>query len=395
MTHPTCALTRKGFQWARTGHPWVYRDDLALAEGEPGDIVLVAFEGRALGTAFLSVRSRIALRWIERWPEGKERAWPGESLWRERLSAANLRRQALAVRTNAYRVVHDAADGIPGLVVDRYGAVAVVQTGIPGTERLLPWLAEELPRLLGVTTVVARNDMGVREKEGLPLETRVLSGAAPGKLWAQEQGPHGALEIPVDPLGGQKTGIYLDQRENRWRAAELSRGRVLDAFCHGGLFGLHAARAAREVVSVDSSAPALELCEEAARRNRIGNVRAVQKNVFDYLKEAEAAGESFDLVVLDPPAFAKQKAEVPSAVRGYREINRRAMTLLSPGGILVTCSCSHNLSEESFVEVLRAAAADARTDFRLIERRTQASDHPVLLCHPQSQYLKCFILERT
>jgi 23S rRNA (cytosine1962-C5)-methyltransferase len=379
--------------WARTGHPWVYRDDVAHASGEHGDIVRVVFEGRTAGTAFLGVRSKIALRWIERVDGGEPRA-PDRELWRARLAEAAGRRADLARRTDAYRVIHDAADGIPGLVVDRYGPVAVVQTTIAGTERLLPLLAEELPRVLGVTSVLARNDLAVREREGLPRAVEAIAGEVPERVWVREEGPHGVLEIPVSPREGQKTGMYLDQRENRWRTADLARGRMLDAFAHAGLFGLHSARRASEVLAVDSSEPALALAEEAARRAGIANLRTLQANVFDFLKEASREGRRFETVVLDPPAFAKSKAEVPAAARGYREINRRAMEMLSPGGILVTCSCSYNLGEPEFLELLRAAGADARARLRVVERRTQASDHPVLLAHPESSYLKCVILER-
>jgi 23S rRNA (cytosine1962-C5)-methyltransferase len=386
-----CELTRKGFRWARTRHPWVYRDDLASASGSDGDIVRVLHEGRVLGSAFLGARSKIALRWIERSAEPRE---PDRAFWRERLAAAHARRTAIAARTDAYRVVHDAADGIPGLVADRYGPVVVLQSTTAGAERLLPVIAEETAPLLGAEAVVARNDVLIREKEGLPREVRILRGTCPDRVWVRDDGPNGRIEYPVEPLRGQKTGAYLDQRENRWAAAERARGRFLDAFSHEGLFALHAARRASEAVAVDSSTAALELCEEAARRNGIANVRPVRANVFDYLKDASERGESFDQVVLDPPAFAKSRAEVPAAVRAYREINRRAMTLLSRGGILVTCSCSYNLSEEGFLEVLREAGAGARADLRLIERRTQASDHPVVLGHPESAYLKCFILEK-
>jgi 23S rRNA (cytosine1962-C5)-methyltransferase len=386
-----CELTRKGFRWARTRHPWVYRDDLASASGSDGDIVRVLHEGRVLGSAFLGTRSKIALRWIERSEEPRE---PGAAFWRERLVAAHAKRAAIAARTDAYRAVHDAADGFPGLVADRYGSVAVLQSTTAGAERLLSAVAEEIAPILGVEAVVARNDLLIREKEGLPRERRVLRGACPERVWVREDGPLGRIEYPVDPLAGQKTGAYLDQRENRWAAAERARGRFLDAFSHGGLFALHAARRATEAVAVDSSAAALELCEEAARRSGLANVRTVRANVFDYLKDASERGESFDVVVLDPPAFAKSRAEVPAAVRGYREINRKAMGLLGPGGTLVTCSCSYNLSEEGFLEVLREAAAGARADFRLLEKRGQAADHPVVLAHPESAYLKCFILEK-
>jgi 23S rRNA (cytosine1962-C5)-methyltransferase len=399
---PECKLTRKGFQWARTGHPWVYRDDLDFVNGENGDAVRVTYEGKTLGSAFLGTRSKISLRWLERSPEP---ATPDDAYWGARIEKAHARRHALALKTNAYRVVHDVADGIPGLVIDRYGPVAVVQTTIAGTERLLPLLARELPRLIGVDAVVARNDLSVREKEGLPREVKVLAGSAPvhaGKggsgpswrYWIHDDGPLGRVTLPVDPHQGQKTGLYLDQRENRWRAATLARGRFLDAFSHIGIFALHAARGAAEVVAVDSSDSALDQCEEAAAKNGLTNVRCVRQNVFDYLKEAAGRGERFDVIVLDPPAFAKSRQEVPAAVRGYREINRRAIGMLSPGGALVTCSCSYNLNEADFLDVLRDAAADARASLTILERRGQAQDHPVLLAHPEGAYLKCVVLQK-
>jgi 23S rRNA (cytosine1962-C5)-methyltransferase len=386
-----CQLSRKGYLWARTLHPWVYRDDLSSLSGEHGDIVRVLFEGRCLGSAFLGSRSKIALRWIERSsaPRVPERAF-----WQARLEKALARRSALAAKTNALRIVHDVADGFPGLVIDRYGAVAVLQATTAGSERLLPLLTELLVEVAGAGSVVARNDLGVREAEGLPREVRILAGAPPERIWVLEEGPRGSIEYPVDPLRGQKTGAFLDQRENRWAAAILARGRMLDAFSSFGLFALHAARGVDEALAVDTSGPSLESCSEAAARNGLGNIRTLEKNVFEYLKEACAGGERFQTIVLDPPAFAKSRKDVPAARRGYKEINRRAMSLLDPGGVLVTCSCSYNLSERDFLDVLREAAADARGDFRVLERRTQSGDHPTLLCHPESSYLKCAILEK-
>jgi 23S rRNA (cytosine1962-C5)-methyltransferase len=387
----SCEITAKGQQWARTGHPWVYRDDLSTAGGGHGEVVRVTYKGRCLGSAFLSLRSKIALRWIER---SEQPAIPDAAFWRGRLAAAFARRHEVALRTNAYRVVHDAADGIPGLVVDRYGPVAVVQSTIAGVEEMLPVLAEELGSLLGVDAVLARNDLAVREKEDLPREVRVLRGECPEVVWAHEDGPSGHIQFPASVKTGQKTGAFLDQRENRWRAAQLARGRLLDAFSYTGLFSLHAARRVAEAVAVDSSGPALDLCEKAAARGAITNLRTVQQNVFEYLKSAREAGERFQTIVLDPPAFAKNRGELPAALRGYHEINRRAMEILDAGGILVTCSCSYNLSEEEFVDVLRRAAAEAHAEFRVVERRAQAGDHPIHLAHPESAYLKCLVLER-
>jgi 23S rRNA (cytosine1962-C5)-methyltransferase len=384
-------LTRKGYRWARTRHPWVYADDIASVSGANGDVVRVTFEGRVLGTAFLGTRSKIALRWIERSETPRE---PDPSFWRERMRLAMEERSWLGKLTDAFRMVHDAADGIPGLVADRYGPVVVLQATIAGTERILPVFTEAAADLAGARTVILRNDVAIREREGLPRETKVAAGEAKERVWVHEVGPLGRIEYPVEPLTGQKTGAFLDQRENRWEAARRARGRVLDAFSYQGLFALHCARSADAVVAVETSEPAIRLCEDAARRNGFSNVEVVRRNVFDYLKDAVEAGERFNLVVLDPPAFAKSRADLPAAERGYREINRRAMSLLEPGGTLVTCSCSYNLSEVAFLDILREAAADARVDFRVVERRTQASDHPVILNHPESSYLKCVILER-
>ncbi len=387
----SCILTRKGWHWARRGHPWIYRDDVQSLGGENGEIVRVAHENRLLGSAFLGTRSKIALRWLER---SSEPAFPDAAFWRRRLLEAHERRAGLRAKTDAYRAVHDAADGFPGLVVDRYGPAAVLQTTIAGTERLIPTFTELLQEVLGVSIVAARNDAAVREKEGLPEEVKVLCGECPEVLWVHEDGPCGRVEFPVQPLTGQKTGAYLDQRENRWAAAARARGRMLDAFGYTGLFALHTARNIAEGLVVDSSGPALELCGQAAARNRFANLSAVQQNVFDFLKESRSRGERFDTIILDPPAFAKSRKDLPAARRGYRDLNRRAMEILSPGGLMATCSCSYNLGEEAFLEVLRQAAMEARCDFRVLERRTQSSDHPILLCHPESQYLKCCILEK-
>jgi 23S rRNA (cytosine1962-C5)-methyltransferase len=394
--NPTCELNEKGLRWYRTGHPWVYRDDLAAAAGDHGDIVRVTARGRTLGTAFLSTHSKIALRWIER---SESPAEPVEAFWRARLEAALRARSTLEARTSALRIVHDAADGFPGLIIDRYQTTAVLQTTTPGSERLLPLWTSLAREVLGARCVVTRNDVAVRSKEGLPEETRVLHGECVPPLWVHEDGPHGRVEFPVDPLGGQKTGAYLDQRENRWRTGELARGRCLDAFSYGGLFSLHLARAAEEVVAVDGSEDAVAACRlAAARAGAAGGgerIHPLRQNVFDYLKEAKGKSERFQTIVLDPPAFAKSRRELPAALRGYKEINRRAMELLDTGGVLVSCSCSYNLSEEMFLEVLREAAGDAHCEFTVLERRGQASDHPVVLRHPESAYLKCVLLRKT
>jgi 23S rRNA (cytosine1962-C5)-methyltransferase len=379
-------LTAKGLRWRRTGHPWVYRNDL---EGSPeipgGDLVAVADPGgRFLGQAFYSAASRIALRMVTEGDEPVDR-----DFWEGRLKRALDYRRRVVAETDACRLIYGEADGFPGLVVDSYGDHLALQTLHPGMERRLPEIMELLVAHLSPLSVTLRHDAEVRLQEGLPLLVETVFGELPPRVEVQE----GFVRLWVDIRGGQKTGLFLDQRENRLAAAPLARGEVLDAFAYQGAFALHLAPGANRVTLVESSGPALAVAQDNASLNGFENLDLVKANVFTFLKEAVAAARRFDFISLDPPAFAKSRRDRDAAYKGYKEINRRAFQLLNPGGVLVTCSCSYNLSEPEFLAIVREAAADAHRQARLVERRGAAKDHPALLSLPESLYLKCLILE--
>lgn len=383
---PTIPLTPKGLRWQRRGHPWIYRDDVALDPGLPaGELVAVLDPGgRFLGQAFYSALSRIALRLVTSGEETVDRAF-----WEARLFRALAWRQRVVQDTDAYRLIYGEADGFPGLVVDTYAGHLAVQTLHPGMEQLLPELLEIFLEHLKPASLTLRHDAEVRRLEGLPLEVKTVFGELPDRVEVRE----GPVRLLADLRRGQKTGMFLDQRENRRVAAGFSQGEVLDAFAYQGGFALHLAPGAEGVTLVESSDAALALARENARLNGFDRLEFVKANAFTYLKEAVQTGRCFDLIVLDPPAFAKSRADRPGALRGYQEINRRAFQLLNPGGILLTCSCSYNLSEAEFLEVVRRAARDAHRQARLIEKRGAARDHPALLSLPESIYLKCLLLE--
>lgn len=386
MTPPQVFLTQKGWRWHLTGHPWIYRDDLAAAPTLPaGELVTVLGPGeRFLGQAFYSAASRIALRFVTSGPEAVD-----EVFWEERLRRALDYRRRVVQDADAYRLLYGEADGFPGLVVDSYRGHLAVQALHPAMERRLPEIIDLLVRHLAPGSVTLRHDGEMRLLEGLPLEVKTVWGEVPPRVEVRE----GRARFVVDIRGGQKTGLFLDQRENRLAAAPFARGEVLDAFAYQGGFAVHLAPKSRRVTLVESSEAALALAQENARLNGLNNLELVRENVFSFLKGAAEAGRRFDVIVLDPPAFAKSRRERPGALKGYREINRRAFQLLNEGGTLITCSCSYNLSEAEFLEVVRRAAADARRQARLIERRGAAKDHPALLSLPESSYLKCFLLE--
>jgi len=379
-------LSPKGRRWRRSGHPWVYRDDLAAVDRSlaAGDLVRVLDpEGRCLGQAWYSAASRIALRFITPGDEPLDRAF-----WEARLEEALAWRRRVVQDTDAYRLIFGEADGFPGLVADWYAGRLVVQALHPGMERLLPDLMEMFARRLEPRSLTLRHDLEVRRLEGLPLEVKTVWGELPDRVEVR-QGP---VRLLADLRRGQKTGLFLDQRENHRASAAWSQGEVLDCFAYQGGFALHLAPGARRVTLVESSGTALALAQENARLNGCENFEYVRENVFHYLKAAVQAGRRFDLIVLDPPAFAKSRGDLTAALKGYREINRRAFQLLNPGGVLITCSCSYNLSEPDFLEVVRRAARDAGVAARLVEKRGAAKDHPALLSLPESLYLKCFIL---
>jgi 23S rRNA (cytosine1962-C5)-methyltransferase len=383
---PLVRLTPKGLRWHRTGHPWVYRDDLdSLPDMLGSELVAVAdLAGRFLGQAFYSAASRIALRFLTSGDEPVDRAF-----WEKRLQQALEYRRRVVAETDACRLIYGESDGFPGLVVDSYAGHLALQTLLPGMEQRLAEIIELLVKHLSPLSVTLRHDAEVRLQEGLPLSVETVYGELPPRVEVRE----GAVRLWVDVKGGQKTGLFLDQRENRLATAPLSRGEVLDAFAYQGDFAMHLAPRAQRVTLVESSGTALTVAQENARLNGFEHLDLVKANVFNFLKEAVAAGRRFDLITLDPPAFAKSRRDRAAAYKGYKEINRRAFQLLNPGGVLVTSSCSYNLSEPEFLEIVRAAAADARRQARLVERRGAAKDHPALLSLPESLYLKCLILE--
>jgi 23S rRNA (cytosine1962-C5)-methyltransferase len=383
---PTVTISRRGEERLRTGHPWIYRSDVAEISAAGGDTVrVVGPNGRLLGHALYSERSEISLRLLTRGAEA-----PTLDTWRNRLRAAIEYREALNIDGTAYRLVHGEADLLPGLVVDRYGDYLVLQTLTQGADRLLPQLTGLLVDLVRPTGILARNDPRVRLLEGLEQRVDVLHGEVPHVIDVRE----GHVIHAVDPYRGQKTGLFLDQRENRIAAARYARGRTLDAFSYHGGFAMALAPQCSEVLAVDISEDAVARILANAARNGLTNIEARAMNVFDELRELERRGDRFDTIVLDPPAFAKSKSAIPKALSGYKEINLRALKLLSPGGFLVTCSCSYNVSEGAFADVLASAAVDAHADVAVVEKRMQSRDHPVLMTVPETYYLKCFILRR-
>jgi 23S rRNA (cytosine1962-C5)-methyltransferase len=377
-------VTRRGADRARAGHLWIYRSDVAGAGGAAaGSCVRVTDErGHFVGRGLYSDRSEIALRLLSRRDEEIDRAW-----WLARLRAAAARRERLARDADAYRLVYAEGDALPSLIVDRYKDVLVLQTLSQGTDAIKPMLVELLVEEFGPRAVVERNDVRVRKLEGLEMRAGVVYGDAPEEMEVVQHG----LRFAVAPLGGQKTGAFLDQRENHLAAREYARGRALDCFTFNGGFALSIARACESVVGLDVSADAVAASRRNAELNGLANVEFREANVFDALREMQEAGERFDTIVLDPPAFAKNRASVEAAARGYKEINLRALKMLAPGGVLVTCTCSYHMTEPMFLGVVAGAAADARRQLQFVEKRIQARDHPVLAGVPETLYLKCLV----
>ena len=384
MTQVT--VNRKAEARLDSGHPWIYSSDVTDARNAaPGEAVRVLNErGRFLGVAHFSAASQIRLRLLAREDRPIDRGF-----FLERLRAAIEFRRRTVQDTDACRLVHGEADLLPALIVDQYAGHLSVQFLDQGMDRAAPLIVECLRELLEPESVIARNDVPVRRLEKLPLETQVLWGEAPARVEIRMNG----LRLLADPLRGQKTGVFLDQRENYVAAARWARGRGLDLFTCTGGFALHAARACQSIEAVDSSAAALELAAENARLNGAGNIEWREANAFDYLSGLVSARRQFDWIVLDPPAFAKSRSNLDAALRAYREINFKALKLLAPGGVLVTCSCSHHLSEAALLELVASAALSAGRTLRVLERRTQAGDHPILLTVPETHYLKCLVLQ--
>lgn len=372
-------------RWA-AGHPWIYRSDLIDPPAAPAGAIVVTDRGnRPLGVALYSPASEIALRLLDRDASASlDTAW-----WRDRLAIALARRAPLATLTNAYRVVHGEADGLPSLIVDRYDRWLVVQLLSAGLEVFRAPIVDALRELLEPVGILARNDTAVRSKEGLSRATELLHGDVPREIEVIEHG----IRYLAAPWDGQKTGAFLDQRENRVLAGSVARGRALDCFAYHGSFALHLARNATDVTALDSSGPALARARDNAERNGFTNIQTVQTDAFEFLRAEEHAGAHYDTIVLDPPAFAKTRHSLDAAIRGYKEINLRAMQLLSPGGMLFTASCSFHLSASLFRDMLRDAAADSGRRIALREFRGQPLDHPEVLTIPESGYIKGALLE--
>ena len=377
-------LKPRGLSRLETGHPWIFRSDVEPVTATNGDIVDVVAKGRFMGQAFYSERSEITLRVLSR-------GALAPSWLEDRINAAiDLRETTLGFRGSC-RLVHGESDGLPGLIVDRYADVLCIQVLAAAMESRTPAVAEALVKRLAPRGILARNDVKVREREGLAQEIKTIWGEVPDTVDIEE----GALTLRVDLRGGQKTGTFLDQSANHVLFGRVAHGRVLDAFCHDGGFGLHAAKnpAVIQVVAVDSSPEALLRAHENGARNQV-TLETIEANVFDFLTEQADGGGRFDTIVLDPPAFAKTRTARDAAWRGYKEINRRAMQILTPGGFLLTCSCSYHVTEEEFESVVTDAAADSGVTAQVIERRSQSPDHPVRLGMPETRYLKALLVRK-
>jgi 23S rRNA (cytosine1962-C5)-methyltransferase len=382
---PTVVISARGEQRLRSGHPWIYRTDVADVRAGAGDLVVVRGpRDRVLGRALFSDRSQIAVRMLAYGDVVAD-----EQLLARRLDAAIAFREALHIDATAYRLVHGEADLLPSLIVDRYADYLVVQALSQGMDRLLPTVVAALEERLRPRGILARNDPRARALEGLPQQVEVLRGEIPELVTVRE----GAIRYAVDLRRGQKTGLFLDQRENRAAAAEYAHGRLLDCFSYNGGFALRLAAGATETIAIDISEEAIARVRANAEENGAA-IDARVGNVFDELRGLERTRQRFDTIVLDPPAFAKSKAAVEKATAGYKEINLRALKLLNPGGTLVTCSCSYNVSEAAFAEIVYSAAVDAQAHVTVVEKRMQGRDHPVLLGVPETYYLKCFILRK-
>ena len=373
----------------KSGHVWIYRSDvLSTSAVSPGAVVAVTDErGRFYGMALYSSSSQIALRMISSGPVADFPA-----LLRERVRKALTYRERLVRDSDAYRVIFSEADFLPGLIVDRYNDIVSLQilTQAMDAETVRAALTDELSQVLQPAAIAERVDPHIRELEQLPRrESGLLLGETATTIFTMN-----AVRLHFDIREGQKTGAFLDQRENYAAAAQYAHGEALDVFCYQGAFALHLAKTCSRVTGVDSSRPALEVADRNALLNH-REVEWIEANAFDLLKDYSAAGRQYDIIVLDPPAFAKTRKSLDTALRGYKELNLRALKMLRPGAILVTCSCSYHVSESEFLQVVAEAARDAHKTLRLLERRTQARDHPILLSVPETAYLKCLVFDVT
>ena len=382
---PTIKVSPRGTTRLKEGHVWVYRSDIVSADGAtPGSLVCVSdHRGKLLGTAFYSSSSQIAIRMIS-----PDLVTDFPALLRQRIAAAIAYRESLVRNTDAYRVIFSEADFLPGLIVDRYADIFSLQILTQGMDAdpVRQTLLSELTTRLQPTSVIERVDPRVRELEALPPRaTGPLQGHKTATTFTMND-----VQFRYDAQEGQKTGAFLDQRENYAATAQYASGDALDVFCYQGGFALHLAPHCSHVTGVDSSRPALEVADQNAALNS-REIEWIEANAFDLLKDYSSSDRRYDTIVLDPPAFAKSKRDLDAALRGYKELNLRALKMLRTGGTLITCSCSYHVSQSNFLEVLADAALDAHRTVRLIEVRGQAKDHPVLLNIPETAYLKCVI----
>ena len=384
-------MSARGATRLRSGHPWVYRSDIANDGGAPAGALVRVLDprGKPLGAALYSSASQIAIRMLATRPLATRDELI--ALLRQRVAAAVEYRRQVVRDSDAYRVVFSEADLLPGFIADRYHDILTVQvlTQAMDADDLRSAVVAELVARTGVANVVERVEPRIRELEQLPPKD---GGPLAGKKTETVFTLNG-VKFGYQALGGQKTGAFLDQRENYVAAAKYAHGRALDVFCYEGGFALHLARACDTVTGIDASLPALQAAERNQKLNerKIGEIEWIEANAFDLLKDYSASGEHYDTIVLDPPAFAKSKRALDTALRGYKELNLRALKMLNPGGVLVTCSCSHHVSEPDFLDMLASAAQDAHRTVRILEKRGQSQDHPVLLSVPETAYLKCVI----
>jgi 23S rRNA (cytosine1962-C5)-methyltransferase len=383
---PVVKVSRRGANRLKEGHVWVYRSDIVSADGvAPGALVAVADDReKFLGTALYSSASQIAIRMIS-----KDAVKDLSGLLRKRIQEAIAYRKQVVQNTDAYRIIFSEADFLPGLIVDRYNDVLSLQilTQAMDTEGVRQTIVSELTERLQPAAIVERVDPRVRELEQLPARaSSLLHGDKATSIFTMN-----GVRFHYEAFEGQKTGAFLDQRENYAAAAQYAHGEALDVFSYHGGFALHLAQHCSKVSGVDSSRPALEVADRNAALNG-QEVEWIEANAFDLLRDYASAGQQYDTVVLDPPAFAKSKSNLQTALRGYKELNLRAMKMLRPGGILVTCSCSYHVSPADFMEVVAEASRDMHRNLRILENRTQAKDHPILLTVPETAYLKCLIL---
>src|SRR5580693_8710232 len=382
---PVVKVSRRGANRLTDGHVWVYRSDILAADGiAPGSLVEVVDERRKfLGTALYSSASQIAIRMLS-----NEVVKDLDSLLRKRIQDAIAYRERIVRDTDAYRIVFSEADFLPGLIVDRYNDLLSLQvlTQAMDTEAVRQVIVSELSVRLRPAAIAERVDPRMRELEQLPTRSSsLLQGEKSSTVFSMN-----AVRFHHEAFEGQKTGAFLDQRENYAAAAQYARGEALDVFCYHGGFALHLAQNCSKVTGVDSSRPALEVADRNAALNG-REVEWIEANAFDLLRDYASSGQQYDTIVLDPPAFAKNKSNLETALRGYKELNLRALKMLRPGGILITCCCSYHVSPAQYLEVVRVSARDVHRNLRIVENRGQAKAHPILLTVPETEYLKCMV----